>query len=45
VTLSKTFAECSIKSIRKKAVADVQFAEIYLSRVTLSKEFAECFTR
>jgi hypothetical protein len=39
----KTFIECPIKVLDKKTVVDVQFTEIYLPRVTLGKQFAECF--
>jgi hypothetical protein len=37
------FVECQKKVLGKKAVANVQFTKTSLPRVTLNKEFVECF--
>jgi hypothetical protein len=44
VTLGKIFAECPIKIFDKKTIVDMQFTELSLSSVTLSKYFAEFFS-
>jgi hypothetical protein len=43
VALGKGFAECLKKVLGKEVVADVQFVETSLPRVTLGKDFVDCF--
>jgi hypothetical protein len=40
---TKSLPSAPQKALVKEAAADVQFAETFLPRVTLGKEFVECF--
>jgi hypothetical protein len=43
IPVVKVFVECRHKALGKETAADVQFVETPLVRLTLNKEFIECF--
>jgi hypothetical protein len=40
---AKSLPSVQQKVLDKEAVADIQFTETFLSRVTIGKEFVKCF--